>query len=169
MKKITFMLLVMMFLINTVILSEGGGDMKLTSFAFEHNQMIPRKYTCQGEDVSPPLQIEGVPAGAKSLALIVDDPDAPMGTWVHWVVFNIPPRDSIAEDTIPGKQGRNDFGKNDYGGPCPPSGTHRYFHKIYALDTMLELKEGITKKALEKAMEGHILDKAELIGLYKKS
>ena len=148
---------------------QGGGAVKLTSSIFGHNQAIPRKYTCQGEDVSPPLTIEGIPAGTKSLALIVDDPDAPFGTWVHWVVFNIPLTTEIKENTIPGKQGRNDFGKNDYGGPCPPSGTHRYFHKIYALDTFLELKEGTTKKALEKTMEGHILDKTELIGLYKKT
>ena len=142
--------------------------MKLTSPAFGHNQMVPKKYTCQGEDVSPPLMIEGIPEGTKSLALIVDDPDAPMGTWVHWVVFDIPMTANIAENSIPGKQGWNDFGKRDYGGPCPPSGTHRYFHKIYALDTVLNLQEGIKKRALEKAMAGHILDKAELIGLYKK-
>ena len=168
MKKIAFLSFVIIFLIGGINLTEGGGNMKLTSSAFSHNQMIPKKYTCEGNDVSPPLTIDGIPDGAKSLALIVDDPDAPMGTWVHWVVFDIPIVNQIAEDTIPGKQGHNDFGKKDYGGPCPPSGTHRYFHKIYALDTTLNLKEGITKKALEKAMQGHILDKAELIGLYKK-
>ena len=143
--------------------------MKLVSSAFAHNQTIPRKYTCQGEDVSPPLTVEGIPPGTKSLALIVDDPDAPMGTWVHWVVFNIPPSAQIEENTIPGIQGHNDFGRNDYGGPCPPSGTHRYFHKLYALDTTLNLEQGVTKKNLEKAMQGHILDKTELIGLYKKT
>ena len=148
---------------------QGGGIMKVSSPSFGHNQMIPKEYTCQGADVSPPLAIEEIPAGAKSLALIIDDPDAPFGAWVHWVVFNIPVTKEIRENTIPGKQGRNDFGRNDYGGPCPPSGTHRYFHKICALDTILELKEGITKKVLERAMAGHILEKAELIGLYKKT
>ena len=148
---------------------EEGAAMKLTSPAFEHNQMISKKFTCQGNDVNPELNIAGIPAGAKSLALIVDDPDAPMGTWVHWVVFNIPPSDvKIKENSIPGIQGYNDFGRNNYGGPCPPSGTHRYFFKLYALDTELDLKEGVKKQELEKAMEGHILVKTELIGLYKK-
>ena len=166
MRKI-FFIFILMFFISSLAWG-GGAKMKISSPAFEPNQMIPKKYTCEGNDVSPPLTIDGIPDGAKSLALIVDDPDAPMGTWVHWVVFDIPVTNNIAEDIIPGKQGINDFGKKDYGGPCPPSGTHRYFHKIYALDTILNLKEGITKKALEKAMQGHILDKAELIGLYKK-
>lgn len=142
--------------------------MRLRSSAFENNQLIPSKYTCQGEDVNPPLIIEGTPEGAVSLALIVDDPDAPIGTWVHWVVFDIPLFVSIKENAIPGKQGINDFGKRDYGGPCPPSGTHRYFFKIYALDRELGLKEGLDKDALERAMQGHILAQAELIGLYKK-
>jgi len=114
------------------------------------------------------LIIEDIPPEAKSLALIVDDPDAPMGTWIHWVVFDIPVVSKIEEDSIPGKQGINDFGKKNYGGPCPPSGTHRYYFKTYALDTELNLEEGISKKNLEKAMEGHIMDKAELIGLYKR-
>jgi hypothetical protein len=147
---------------------EKGGAMKLTSPAFENNKTIPAKFTCEGKDISPALIIEGIPAGAKSLALIVDDPDAPVGTWVHWVVFDIPVMASIEEDSIPGKQGMNNFRRKDYGGPCPPSGTHRYFFKIYALDAQLGLPEGINKQALEKAMQGHILDKTELIGLYKK-
>jgi Raf kinase inhibitor-like YbhB/YbcL family protein len=142
--------------------------MKLTSPEFENNGHIPSKFTCQGEDISPALIVEGIPQDTKSLALIVDDPDAPAGTWVHWVVFNISLTDRIDEKSIPGKQGINDFGRQDYGGPCPPSGTHRYFFKIYALDTELDLKEGIDKKSLENAMEGHVLGKAELIGLYKK-
>jgi len=143
--------------------------MKLTSPSFNHNQMIPKKFTCQGEDISPALQISDLPLGAKSLGLIVDDPDAPGGTWVHWVVFNIPVMNEIKEKSIPGLQGINDFGKKDYGGPCPPSGTHRYFFKVYALDTQLNLKEGSGKETLESAMKGHILGKGELIGLYKKS
>ena len=142
--------------------------MKLTSPAFIHNGAIPTKYTCDGGDINPPLIIENIPKSVKSLALIVDDPDAPMGTWVHWVVFDIPVTSRIGENTIPGKQGINDFRKKNYGGPCPPSGTHRYFFKIYALDKELNLKEGISKKELEKAMETHVLEKAELIGLYKR-
>ncbi|MFA5060021.1 MAG: YbhB/YbcL family Raf kinase inhibitor-like protein [Candidatus Omnitrophota bacterium] len=142
--------------------------MKLTSPAFSHNQSIPKKYTCQGENISPPLKVEGIPPETKSLSLIIDDPDAPGGNFDHWIVFNIPVVSEIKEDAIPGLQGSNDFGKLDYGGPCPPSGTHRYFHKVYALDTMLKLNEGVSKKQVEKAMEGHILEMAELIGLYKK-
>ncbi len=153
---------------ETQIDHQGGEAMKLTSSAFEHNQMIPSKFTCEGEDVNPTLNISEIPPEGKFLALIVDDPDAPMGTWVHWVVFNIPVTAAIEENSRPGLQGINDFGRRDYGGPCPPSGTHRYFFKIYALDTKLDLKEGISKAQLEKAMQGHILAQGELIGLYKK-
>ena len=142
--------------------------MNITSPAFNHNETIPAKYTCQGEDLNPALKISGVPAAAKSLALIVDDPDAPMGTWVHWVVFNIPVVGEIKENSIPGVEGYNDFRRNHWGGPCPPSGTHRYFFKLYALDAPLDLKEGIKKQQLEKAMQGHILAEAQLMGLYKK-
>ena len=143
--------------------------MKLSSPEFENNDYIPKKFTCQGDDVNPALIIEDIPNEAKTFALIVDDPDAPMGTWVHWVVYNIPTAMSqIKEDSIPGIQVMNNFGRVEYGGPCPPSGTHRYFFKVYALDVELGLKENSRKKDLEKAMEGHILDKAELIGLYKK-
>jgi Raf kinase inhibitor-like YbhB/YbcL family protein len=147
---------------------EGGVSMKILSLEFEHNGSLPQKFTCQGEDVNPALIIDEIPEKAKSLALIVDDPDAPMGTWVHWVVFDIPPVDRIEENSIPGKQGRNDSGSSGYVGPCPPSGTHRYFFKLYALDKILNLSEGLAKKDLEKAMQGHILQQAELIGLYKK-
>ncbi len=170
MRKIVFVLLAFIF-ISTIFCEaeeEGVTTMKLTSPEFQNNKSIPAKFTCQGEDISPRLVIEGIPDGTKSLALVVDDPDAPMGTWVHWVVYDIPVTSRIDEDTIPGKQGMNNFGRKDYGGPCPPSGTHRYFFKIYALDKELNLQEGIRKSELEKAMEGHILDNAELIGLYKK-
>lgn len=143
--------------------------MKITSPEFGNNGSIPSKFTCDGEDVSPELIIEDAPQDAKALALIVDDPDAPMGTWVHWVVYDIPNVSSIEEGAIPGKQGINDFGRKDYGGPCPPSGTHRYFFKVYALDAELALEEGIDKDALENAMKGHVLDKAELVGLYQRS
>lgn len=145
--------------------------MKITSSVFENNGKIPRKYTCQGEDVNPPLEFFDMPKGTKSLALIVDDPDAPMGTWVHWVVWNIKPETrEIKEDEVPegAKQGLNDFRKHEYGGPCPPSGTHRYFFKLYALDTTLNISENSKKSDLENAMKGHILEKAEIVGLYAK-
>ena len=145
------------------------GDLKLTSPAFENNKLIPAKYTCQGEDVNPPLEIGGIPNGTKSLVLVVDDPDAPMGTWDHWVMWNINPDTAeIKEGDVPGVQGMNDFGKNNYGGPCPPSGTHRYMFKLYALDTELDLDESSHKSDVEKAMKGHILAQTKLVGLYKK-
>lgn len=142
--------------------------MKISSPEFGNNEVIPTKFTCQGEDVNPLLVIEEAPEDAKSLALIVDDPDAPSGMWVHCVVYDMEVVSEVDEDSIPGKQGFNDFGKLDWGGPCPPSGTHRYFFKVYALDEKLNLEEGISKEELEAAMEGHILEKVELIGLYKK-
>lgn len=142
--------------------------MELTSPAFKNNEFIPVKYTCKGQDINPQLDISGLPEKTKSLSLIVDDPDAPIGTWVHWVVFNIPVVGQIKENSVPGKLGITNSGKRDFHGPCPPSGTHRYFFKLYALDTELNLKEGISKGALEKAMQGHILGRAELVGLYKK-
>ena len=145
-------------------------NMKLTSSAFTHNGAISSEYTCDGADSSPQLVISDVPANAKSLALIMDDPDAPVGTWDHWVVFNIPPSTKeISKGTEPnGVAGRNSWGRTGYGGPCPPSGTHRYFCKLYALDIMLNLPQGATKKDLEKAMQGHIIAKAELMGTYKR-
>jgi Raf kinase inhibitor-like YbhB/YbcL family protein len=146
-------------------------ELKIVSSGFTHNGSIPVKYTCDGKDVNPPLKIENVPAGVKSLALIVDDPDAPVGTWVHWVVWNIDPKtDEIKEDSVPkgALQGINDFRKHDYGGPCPPSGTHRYFFKLYALDTLLNLSPNASKADLEKAMKGHIISQAEIVGLYKR-
>jgi hypothetical protein len=153
--------------------------MKITSSAFEHQQNIPDKYTCKGEDVNPPLQFVDVPQDAKSLVLIVDDPDAPAGThstgsgpsaWVHWVIFNIVPSvGGIGENSKPdGIEGMTSFGKSGYGGPCPPSGTHRYFFKLYALDSVLSLDQKVDKKAVEEAMNGHIIEQAELIGLFSK-
>jgi Raf kinase inhibitor-like YbhB/YbcL family protein len=145
--------------------------MKLTSPAFGNNQLIPAKYTCDGQDINPPLQISEIPEGAKSLVLIVDDPDAPMGTWDHWIVWNIDPSISlIEENTVPkgAIEGLNDFGKTSYGGPCPPSGTHHYYFKLYALDRTLELDSSVKKKEVEKAMAGAILDQVELIGLYQR-
>jgi len=142
--------------------------MKLSSLEFKHNTFVPDKFTCEGEDVNPELIIKNIPSKARSLALIVDDPDATKGMWVHWVVYDIHPVSRIEENSVPGKLGLNDFGRKEYGGPCPFSGTHRYFFKIYALDAILRLKEGLTKIELEKAMQGHILEKDELIGLYKR-
>ncbi len=138
---------------------------------FDNNERIPGRYTCDGRNINPGLEISEIPEKTKSFALIVDDPDAPAGTWVHWIIFNIPPTIiKIEENSIPthSKQGTNDFKKLDYGGPCPPSGTHKYFFKIYALDSELELEEGASKKELENAMKEHILEKAELIGLYSR-
>ncbi len=151
--------------LNTAV---GREPMNLKSPEFKNNEYIPTKYSGEGEDINPPLNIENIPPEAKSLVLIVDDPDAPRGTWVHWVVFDIPITSAIKENSIPGKLGLTNSGKINYHGPYPPSGTHRYFFKIYALDTMLNLKKGITKAALEEAMQGHILEKSELIGLYKR-
>lgn len=145
--------------------------LKITSPAFGNNGNIPRLYTCDGKDVNPALMIENVPDGAKSLVLIVDDPDAPAGNWVHWVLWNIDPKlKEIKENSVPPNsvQGKNDFGKNNYGGPCPPSGTHRYFFKFYALDTPLNLSPDSTKFRLEKAMKGHVLAEGRIVGLYKR-
>jgi Raf kinase inhibitor-like YbhB/YbcL family protein len=140
----------------------------VTSPAFSNKTRIPSNYTCHGEDVNPQLNIENIPDGTKSLVLIVDDPDCPIGDWVHWIVWNIKPTNIIKEDSVPGAEGMNDFSKHTYGGPCPPSGTHRYFFKVYALDTILSLGIHTQKRELEKAMVGHILAKGELIGLYSR-
>lgn len=146
--------------------------MKLSSPAFQNNAVIPARYTCDGENVNPPLTISEVPAGTLSLALVVDDPDAPRGDWVHWLVWDIDPATAqIAENSIPipGTQGTNDFGKPAWGGPCPPSGTHRYFFKLYALDSKLELSSTAKKADLLGAMQGHILGEVELVGNYQRS
>ena len=150
----------------------------LTSPAFTHNGAIPRQYTCDAADLSPPLAWSGVPDGTKSLVLIVDDPDAPdpaapKMTYVHWVVYNIPPGTSGLEEgakTLPGgaRSGVNDWKRTGYGGPCPPIGRHRYFHKLYALDTVLEGLDAPTKNDVEKAMKGHVLAQVELMGTYQR-
>ena len=129
---------------------------------------IPSKYTCDGDNVNPPLDIKGIPDGTESLVLIVDDPDAPMGTWDHWVVWNIPPKAEMGEDSVPGTEGMNDFRKHSYGGPCPPSGTHRYFFKVYALDTKLDLAPNSRKQDVERSMKGHVLAQGQLVGLYSR-
>jgi Raf kinase inhibitor-like YbhB/YbcL family protein len=150
-------------------------NLTITSTAFNEGQPIPQKYTCQGSDISPPLTWTNAPANIRSFALIADDPDAPMGTWVHWVLYDLPPSTkALPEDvaktqyiTGNAKQGINDFHRLGYGGPCPPPGKpHRYFFKIYALDTMTGLKPGATKKELLKAMEGHVLAEGQLVGSF---
>ncbi len=154
---------------NLSLIKESA--MKLKSLAFENNQIIPAKYTCDGENINPPLEWEGVPNQAKSLVLIVDDPDAPSGTWVHWTVWNISPQTTqIWENSVPAGalEGKTSFGRAGYGGPCPPSGTHRYFFKLYALNTLLDLRENSDIKVLENAIKDRIVDQAELIGLYKR-
>ncbi len=151
-------------------------EIKITSSAFEDGGLIPAKYTCDGADMSPPLQWDVVPEGTKSIAVICDDPDAPMGTFVHWVIFGLPAdtrelaENIPSDETLPSgaKQGTSDFGRIGYGGPCPPSGTHRYFFKIYALDTEVDLAAGASKRELLEAMEGHILGQGQLIGKYKR-
>ena len=150
---------------------EAQKEFKIWSTQFADMDMIPEKYTADGENVSPPLSIEGVPADAKSLALIMEDPDAPGGIWVHWVVFNIPPgTKEIAENSVPAGAtvGKNSWGKNEYGGPAPPSGVHRYVFKLYALDTTLHIEPTATKADLEKAMEGHILAETSFTGKYTR-
>ena len=182
MKKILYLAIlpilffVCIFMDKTIVIAKGGKAMELSSTAFHKEGMIPDKYTCDGADVSPSLAWGSAPEGTKSFALICDDPDAPMGTWVHWVYYDIPPEtEGLPENVIPkehpangGVQGINDFRKIGYGGPCPPGGTHRYFFKLYALDTLLNLSPGATKAQLLKAMEGHILGQAELMGKYKR-
>lgn len=144
-------------------------SIKVFSSAFESNGTIPKKYTCSGESINPPLGFQGIPEEARSLVLIMDDPDAPMKTFTHWIVWNIGPVAKIDEDSIPGIEGMNDFRKIGYSGPCPPSGTHRYFFRIYALDKQLELKEGTSRKELENAMIGHIIAEGELMGKCSKT
>jgi len=151
-------------------------EIEIASTAFDDGGLIPPKYTCDGADISPPLHWEDVPEGTKSIALICDDPDAPAGTWVHWVLFNLPAETRELAENIPpdrtlpngARQGTSDFGRIGYGGPCPPSGTHRYFFKIYALDTQIDLAAGAKKAQLLKAIEGHILEQGQLIGKYKR-
>lgn len=150
--------------------------LKLTSTAFAPGQPIPAKYTCDGEDISPPLDWQDPPEKAKSFALIVDDPDAPAGTWVHWVLYNLPAESRNLPQAVPpdaamadgGKNGKNSWKRLGYGGPCPPGGTHRYFFKLYALDTVLELDDGPGKDQLAQAMEGHILAQTDLMGTYAR-
>jgi Raf kinase inhibitor-like YbhB/YbcL family protein len=146
--------------------------MKINSPEFSEGGSIPTRFTCDGEDVSPPLEFANVPENAKSLALIVDDPDAPSGTFTHWIVWGLEPdTKNLAPATVPSgpRQGKNDFGKTSYGGPCPPSGTHRYFFRLYALDKQLDLRDGSTRAELERAMKEHLFDAAVLMGKYSRA
>lgn len=143
-------------------------NMRLTSPAFLDGKHIPARYTCDKDNINPPFVISDIPANTQTLALIVDDPDAPSGIFTHWVVYNIQVKNSIAENENPGVDGKNSAGKTGYFGPCPPSGTHRYFFRIYALDTKLDFKNYPTKKELENAMKNHILAQAVLMGTYSR-
>jgi Raf kinase inhibitor-like YbhB/YbcL family protein len=179
MNKKYYALFILLFLIYGFVV-EVEGDKKMaitiTSSAFKEGGMIPSKYTCDGDGISPPLNWQQVPQGVKSFALISDDPDAPVGTWVHWVLWNIPAEANGLPEAVPAspslpdglKQGISDFRRPGYGGPCPPSGTHRYYFKIYALDTMLDLSESSKKQDLLDAMKGHILAEGALMGKYKR-
>ncbi|MBI1995291.1 MAG: YbhB/YbcL family Raf kinase inhibitor-like protein [Deltaproteobacteria bacterium] len=178
-----FVLLLMLLLLAAVRpgtpaeeTSARRDNMELKSPAFSNGQAIPSNYTCDGKDVSPPLTWTEPPPGTKSLALIADDPDAPMGTWVHWLIYNLPPTTRQLAEGLPtaGRlpdgtlQGKTDFGRTGYGGPCPPSGTHRYFFKLFALDAVLSPPPAPNAKQLNAAMKSHILAEAQLMGTYRR-
>ncbi len=149
--------------------SEEVKTMTVTSDAFPERGYIPTKYTCDGENVNPPLMIHDLPHETKSLAVIMEDTDAPIRSWVHWMVWNIPPIEKIKESSAMGIEGLNDFRALHYGGPCPPSGSHHYHYKVYALNELLDLKEGASKIELEKAMSLHVIGFGELVGIYKRA
>ena len=159
-----------MLLAVVTAIAAGQARIKVTSSAFHEGGNIPSKFTCDVSDTSPPLQIAGIPSNAKTLVLIADDPDAPGGLFTHWLVWNIPPQTTlIAEGSAPkGAQGANDFGKSGYRGPCPPSGTHRYSFKIFALDRELDLHSGAKRSQVDSAMKGHIIAQGELVGRYTR-
>ena len=181
--KAWFLIIAQLVLVSFIVSADAkevNPMMKVTSPAFENQGAVPKKFTCDGEDISPALAWSNIPEGTKSFALIVDDPDAPdpanpRMTWVHWVVYNIPATVSSLPEGVGDKdlpkgtlQGLNDWKKTGYGGPCPPIGKHRYFHKLYALDIVLPDLKQPTKAKLEKVMEGHVLSKAELVGLCQR-
>lgn len=152
-----------------VLLSKDIKALEITSDAFENQTSVPVKYTCDGENINPPLSIKNIPNEAKSLVVIIDDPDAPIRAWVHWIMWNIPVSRKIKENSAPGIEGWNDFRNQNYGGPCPISGTHKYFFKVYALNELLDLNPAATKTELEKAMNPYIIAFGELVGLYKRA
>jgi len=178
MRKNGFALSIILLLSSSVgnVWPQGGSAMSfaINSTAFAEGGMVPKKYTCDGADVSPELTWTGAPAGTQSLALIADDPDAPVGTWTHWISWNIPPGHALPEGVAKSetlgdgtRQGKNDFGRVGYGGPCPPSGKpHRYFFKLFALDTRLDVKPGAGRRELESAMKGHVLAQTQVMGRY---
>lgn len=143
-------------------------NLVVQSVAFANNGHIPLKYTCDGENINPPIEISDIPEDTKSLAIIMEDPDAPAGLFTHWLIWNISPEEQIPEKTNQGVSGMNDFGKTGYGGPCPPSGAHHYYFKIYALDKELAITSGENKAALLEVMNGHILATGELVGRFKR-
>ncbi len=149
--------------------NNNANGLDVTSTAFEEGGYIPTKYTCEGEDINPPLRIQQIPHGTQTLGIIVEDPDAPKGVYDHWVLWNIERTELIGENTLPGISGRNSSGKTGYMGPCPPSGSHRYFFNVFALDVMLDLEAGSQKQQLEEAMEGHIIARGSLMGYYQKT
>ncbi len=174
-KKLCLIIFVILFS-SFMEAQDKGAQMRLLSPAFKDKSEIPTKFTCDGEDISPPLMIKNVPKEAKSLALIMDDPDAPMGTFVHWVVYDIDPSTTLIEENQPhtptilngAKQGKNDFPKIGYGGPCPPNGRHRYFFKLYALDAKLDLDPGLTKEELLKHIQRHVIAQSVFMGTYER-
>jgi Raf kinase inhibitor-like YbhB/YbcL family protein len=186
MRKIFYILLVFPMMLFSCQKEKNGTEspdvpaekmtIKVSSSALEQGELIPSKYTADGQNISPPLEWQDMPTETKSIALICDDPDAPLGTWVHWVMWNIPPEKSSLAENVPAvetlpdgtKQGITDFKSTGYGGPAPPSGTHRYYFKIYALDIKLSLPADSTKANLLKAMKGHILAEGRLMGTYKR-
>jgi len=173
-KHIAILLIFSLFSTIAIAKNKEEKQMELISTVFSNNQIIPKKYTCDGEDVSPPIEWRNVPENTKSFVLIVDDPDAPRGTWDHWILFNIPPHvitlsENISRLPSGTVEGINSWGKTGYGGPCPPSGIHRYIFKLYALDVLLSLPEKATKPVILKAMNGHVIALAELIGKYERS
>lgn len=151
------------------IVKQSIRTLTVSSAAFPEGGYIPPEYTCDGKNINPPIEIGNIPKGTKSLAVIVDDPDAPVRTWIHWVLWNVPPTKKIKEGNVSGIEGLNDFGQFCYRGPCPPSGTHHYHFKVYALDDFLYLNQNATKYHLEKMMGTHIIGFGELVGVYKRT
>ena len=146
----------------------ANAQLTISSPAFQNEGEIPSRYTCDGENINPPLYIENIPPSANSLVIIVEDPDAPKGNFTHWLVWNIEPAKTIGEDSVPGTVGLNNFGNNSYGGPCPPSGAHRYYFRVYALDTRLTIPPNSDKKALEQAIKTHVIAEGVLMGRYAR-
>ncbi|MBU0906804.1 MAG: YbhB/YbcL family Raf kinase inhibitor-like protein [Nanoarchaeota archaeon] len=181
MQNYLWVLLLTIILLGTIILffeqppidqnTTANGTLKLISPGFNNNDRIPQKYTCQGENISPPLEISGIPKRTKSLVLTLEDPDAPLKTWTHWIVYNLPPENiSLAENSLPEEamQGENSWEESNYGGPCPPSGEHHYILNLYALDKTLEFSRTPKKSDIESSMRNHVLDHAQLTGIYSK-